>query len=246
MSLQNNDKSSPLSNNGKDVFWRYLILSLTVIGILLVLNQVFYFGPFKYIMIFENSYLYLLLAIFCTLTFLLIPISKDDNARKYFWLDCILAVVTFVLFVFVSLHGHEIYVKGWGYHAPPHMTIISFILWAIVLEAVRRSSGNIMLAIVFVASIYPMFAEYMPGILMGPGQSASTTAVFHLLSFDSVLGIPIKVFANILVGFILFGVVLQAVGGGKWFLELAYSMLGQRRGGPGSRVILCSFWYYQR
>jgi TRAP transporter 4TM/12TM fusion protein len=74
----------------------------------------------------------------------------------------------------------------------------------------------------------------------GHGRSFSTTAVFHAFSIQSLLGIPMRVAGMILIGFIIFGVALQASGGGAFFLNLSYALLGSTRGGTAKVAVLSS------
>ena len=46
------------------------------------------------------------------------------------------------------------------------------------------------------------------------------------------MGIPMTAFATLVVGFLIFGVALQHTGGGSFFLNLAFALIGTRRGGP--------------
>ena len=55
-----------------------------------------------------------------------------------------------------------------------------------------------------------------------------------------MLGIPLRVFGTLIVGFILFGVALQSTGGGSFFINLAFAVLGGFRGGPAKVAIFAS------
>ena len=105
-------------------------------------------------------------------------------------------------------------------------------MWAIVLEAVRRAGGTPIALIVGLASLYPIFADLMPGPIQGFPSSADQTAIYHTMSRESIMGIPLQSFANLVIGFLLFGVALQKTGGGKFFINLAFALLGHVRGGP--------------
>ena len=60
------------------------------------------------------------------------------------------------------------------------------------------------------------------------------------MSRESVFGIPLQAFANLVIGFLLFGVALQKTGGGKFFINLAFALLGHVRGGPAKVSIFSS------
>jgi TRAP transporter 4TM/12TM fusion protein len=61
-----------------------------------------------------------------------------------------------------------------------------------------------------------------------------------LLSIESVFGLPFRAFADLVIGFVVFGVVLQFTGGGQFFLNLAFAILGRQRGGPAKVAIVSS------
>ena len=65
-------------------------------------------------------------------------------------------------------------------------------------------------------------------------------AAYHVLSIESIFGLPFRAFANLVIGFVVFGVVLQHTGGGKFFLDLAFALLGKQRGGPAKVAIVSS------
>jgi TRAP transporter 4TM/12TM fusion protein len=219
-------------------FWKWLTIIFTIIGLGLSIYQIFHIRTFGMLM--GNSYLYILMAFFLSLTFLFFPLKKGGGKGIIFYFDvCLWALTLFISSCF-AFHGYDIIYKGWGYHAPFHITIMAFIFWALVLESVRRTSGNMLTIIILVFSIYPLFAPYMPGFMEGYGRSLTTTAVFHVLSTESIVGIPLRVFGSILIGFLVFGIALQSSGGSVFFLNLSSSLLGSTRGGTAKVAVLSS------
>ena len=57
---------------------------------------------------------------------------------------------------------------------------------------------------------------------------------------ESLLGIPMRVVATLLIGFLLFAVGLQVSGGGKFFIDLALCLLGRVRGGTAKVSVMAS------
>ena len=70
----------------------------------------------------------------------------------------------------------------------------------------------------------------MPGPISGLGSTLSDTTAYHVLSAESMLGIPMQALANLVIGFLIFGVALTQTGGGKFFIDLAFAALGHVRG----------------
>ncbi|MEP4189805.1 MAG: TRAP transporter fused permease subunit, partial [Sneathiella sp.] len=94
--------------------------------------------------------------------------------------------------------------------------------------------------IVVVVSFYPIFADVMPGPIAGAAATLPDAAIFHTMSSESVLGIPLRAFTNLVIGFLVFGVALQYTGGGKFFIDFAFALLGHVRGGPAKVAIFSS------
>ena len=76
--------------------------------------------------------------------------------------------------------------------------------------------------------------------LNGLPSTWAETASYHFLSIESVFGLPFRAFAELVIGFVVFGVVLQHTGGGQFFLDLAFALLGKQRGGPAKVAIVSS------
>ena len=156
------------------------------------------------------------------------------------WFDVLLAVVSFCVAGYFALKGNEILDVGWEYDAPEHAKYLAFLLWALILEATRRAGGTAIFYICLIVSIYPMISHYAPGFLFGEPVTPEVTVGFHMFGTESALGIPMNAFANLVVGFLIFGVALQYTGGGAFFLNLAFALLGRHRGGPAKVAIFSS------
>ncbi len=156
------------------------------------------------------------------------------------WFDLLLAVLAFCVAGYFTLKGNEILDVGWEYDAPQHAKYLAFLLWALILEATRRAGGTAIFYICLLVSIYPMVSHFAPGFLHGEPVTPEVTVGFHMFGTESVLGIPMNAFANLVVGFLIFGVALQYTGGGAFFLNLAFALLGKHRGGPAKVAIFSS------
>ena len=166
------------------------------------------------------------------------PTPRRGN--KIPWYDIIFAASTFIIASYFCYSGSLILEEGWEYLAPTYAKIMAFILWGLVLEASRRAGGNAIFIICLIISIYPAISTFLPGFLSAPAQPWDTTATFHIFGTESIMGIPMTAFATLVVGFLIFGVALQHTGGGSFFLNLAFALLGTRRGGPAKVSIFSS------
>ena len=108
------------------------------------------------------------------------------------------------------------------------------------MEAVRRSGGMVLFLLVLVFSLYPIVADKLPGPISGMSSSLSETASYHVMSIESILGLPFRAFAQLVIGFLIFGIALQQTGGGRFFINLAFAVFGHVRGGSAKVAIVSS------
>lgn len=246
--------------------WRAVIIVLTVAGILLTMNQVFFWNLGD-LAVLTNSFLYLLMACFIPIVFIVNPLraktapaggvdvtepsdgsgstaarlSAHDDARGVPWYDILLILVTIGTCIYFSVNGVRIQEYGWQFIAPTLATILSFVFWLIILEGLRRGSGWIVTVIAFLFSVYPLFAGQIPlSFLQGISYDLPTLAQVHTMGADSVLGLPLQTAGTILVGFLLFGTVLQHTGGADFFHNLSMAMFGRYRGGSAKVSVASS------
>lgn len=118
--------------------------------------------------------------------------------------------------------------------------IAGCILVVLVLEAARRSLGPVLTFTSLVFILYAFLGPYMPGVLAYKGVSLYRFIGQITASTEGIYGIPLDVSATIVFLFVLFGSMLDKAGAGKYFVELAFSLLGRFRGGPAKAAVLSS------
>ena len=220
--------------------WRIAIRVGAVVVSLLAANQAFNANFFIGYALIENRYFYLILALMLPATFLLVPAGRWAPKDRIPWYDAVCAVTVAAVNIFFLINGVRILDLGWEMSAPDHVVVASAILWLLVVEATRRAGGMALATIVIVISFYPIYADLVPGPIAGFASSFGTTAGYHAMSGESVLGIPLRAFANLVIGFIIFGAALQHTGAGKFFIDFAFALLGHVRGGPAKVAIFAS------
>jgi TRAP transporter 4TM/12TM fusion protein len=83
----------------------------------------------------------------------------------------------------------------------------------------------------------------MPGALWGNMYSITEAARAHSMGLDSLIGIPMRVAGSLLIGFLIYGIILAETGGGKFFINIAESLMGKYRGGPAKVAVLASGFF---
>ena len=228
---------APLAAPGRGIV-RVIVMVMGALGVMMAINQQFLLNLFGFQPL-GNAYLYYLIGLFLALAFLTLP-ANPLKPRQLWWLDPILAVAALVSGGWLGLHGLEIIQKGWEYDAPVTADVMAFVLIVLVLEGVRRSGGPILLVTALLFGSYPLYADFMPGFLWGTEYSLVGTVRAHVLGVESIIGIPMQVVAELVIGFVIFGSVLVATKGSDFFMELASALLGHSRGGPAKVAVLGS------
>ena len=220
---------------------KWIIIILTFLGCVITINQIFNIGIFGYRPV-SNSYLYLLLGIFQPIVFLMFPFN-DRYKEKIFYPDIIAAITIFFIGIYFSINAENILMSGWDIEAPTFPTVLSIIFIILSLESLRRTGGYFIFSIAVFFTLYPIFADKMPGALWGNTYTLIEAARAHSMGLDSLIGIPMKVAGSLLIGFLIYGVVLSETGGGKFFINIAEALMGSKRGGQAKVAILASGFF---
>ncbi len=219
---------------------RWLVAGASALAILLAMDTLRLFGdsPWTdFVITVESHYYYALLALLLPPCYLLFPPTR--GASRY-WYDLILALAAFGACGYLFINAERMLDYGWEFMAPTPAVMVSYLLWALVLEAVRRCGGWILFTLVLVVSLYPIFADSVPGLISGQASSPAQTASYHVMSAESILGLPFRAYAQLVIGFLVFGVALQYSGGGRFFIDLAFALFGHVRGGAAKVAIVSS------
>jgi len=176
-----------------------------------------------------------------SLTFLLRPPFKGVRKDKLnFWLilDWILVFLSVVCVIYICYNLNAIFERQGDWL--PGDLVISIIGTILVLGACRRVIGVVMTGICIAAIVYSLYGPYMPELIIHKGYSIERIATTLWLTTEGIFGLPIGVAATFVYVFVLFGAVLEATGGGNFFIDLAYALTGRFSGGPAKTAVVAS------
>ncbi|QFT59584.1 Sialic acid TRAP transporter permease protein SiaT [Sulfitobacter sp. THAF37] len=217
---------------------RWVVIIGTLLSLVLVVNQLFNTQLFGLVLI-EGRYLYLLGGIFLALTFLIFQMRGGKGGVPSL-LDWALFALSLACTWYLTQTAQANLSQGWEYAAPETAQYVSVVFFFLILEATRRAGGLILFLIVTLFAFYPTFAGHVPDPFSGFQSTFMQTVPYHIYSAESSFGIPMKAFGGVVIGFILFGAVLQRTGGGQFFNDLALGMVGGYRGGAAKVSIFAS------
>lgn len=222
-------------------FLGWLVATIAVLVAGLTLDQLRLFGEplLSQWIILETHFYYALIGLLLPAAFLVYRYAESPRFNLW-WLDVFLAGAGFYCAGWLFKSSVQILDEGWEFVAPDHAIAVSFVLWLIAMEAVRRVGGAVLFMLVLIFSFYPLIADRMPEMISGMAIGLRETAAYHAMSSESLLGLPFRAFANLVIGFLVFGVALQRTGGGQFFIDFAFALLGRMRGGPAKVSIISS------
>ena len=179
------------------------------------------------------------------LAFLIYPISKG---KKISFIDIIISFLGTFSCLYIYFFYDQLVERGGvllsisiseNLNLPVELIIGSFGI-LILLEATRRAIGLPLVIIAICFLLFSYFGRYAPDIISHGGLSLNRLVGFQWLDQEAIFGIPIGVSVDFIFLFVLFGALLETAGGGKYFLDLAFAMVGKMRGGPAKAAILGS------
>ncbi|MCW5702177.1 MAG: TRAP transporter fused permease subunit [Bradyrhizobium sp.] len=220
-------------------FWATFVL--TTLGLVLSINQVFNLGLGGFRPI-STAYYYLMIGLFGAIGFLAFPARKPWRGPVP-WYDWICAAALLGLTTWIASRAQYVIDAGWNTTGPLEAQIVAGVVIALVLEGLRRTGEMILFVFCLIFASFPLYAGHMPGFLWGVQLDLGQALNEHVYGLESLIGIPMQVVADTLIGFLVFGVVLASTGGGAFFMDFASALLGTTRGGPAKVAIVSSGFF---
>ncbi|GAE28586.1 TRAP-type uncharacterized transport system [Halalkalibacter wakoensis JCM 9140] len=180
------------------------------------------------------------------LIFLLYPFIKNPNSDegiagrgKIAWTtDILLAGASIFLGIYIYIYFIDL---SMAFSSPTiTMMVVGVLSIILTLEAARRIIGWALPILATLFLVYAFFGEKLPLLFAHSGYSMQRIITQVGLSNEGVFGIPLGVSATYVVLFVLFGSFLEKSGAGKFFIDLAFSLVGRFRGGAAKVSIVSS------
>ena len=210
------------------------LLTIPLVGIFFLLDVPQRIGWLA----FNEQYMGLFLGLALFATFLLIPLRPGAKPDHVPWYDFVAAIAGLAvgLYIFVK---YPALVDTLG-DITQERVLFGTITIFLLAEATRRLVGLPLVIIAVVFVFYAFFAYLFPGDFYGRGWSVSRLATYLYLDANGIFGLPLQVGSSIVLVFILFGEVLNAVGGAAFLSDFAQAVMGRFRGGQAKIAIVSS------
>jgi len=185
--------------------------------------------------IYDQQYLAGMLAVALAMAFLKYPAAGKEK-KELPWYDAVAAIVAFAASGYLAVQYPTI--VDLVYLRPADGVTASVILIVLLLEALRRATGPVLCILVIVFIAYALLADLLPG--SGLPTDWRKLSLTLAVNYTGILGLPLKVATTIVIAFVLFGQVLQATGGMKFFTDISMALMGRFRGGSAKIAVLGS------
>ncbi len=118
--------------------------------------------------------------------------------------------------------------------------VLGSALILVVLEAARRSVGNVLVGVGAVFLIYTQIGPWLSGPFWHNGYSVEQVIEHMYLTNYGIWTTPIAVTASYVFLFVLFGSLLLSSGAGDFFTDMAKALTGRQVGGPAKTAVIAS------
>jgi TRAP transporter 4TM/12TM fusion protein len=122
----------------------------------------------------------------------------------------------------------------------PETLTLSVILTLLTVEAVRRTIGWSLVAILLVIAGYVLIGHLVPGRLTTSRVGWAELLVYLNLDNNGLLGIILQITVIIIIPFVLMGQLLMRSGGSSFFNDAAIALMGRYRGGAAKMAVVGS------
>ena len=180
------------------------------------------------------------LAFALALCFLHFPLRKKwRDSRAVLAVDTALACLA-VLVALYPLLFYEGIIRRVG--DPSTMDVIAgAMLIALVLEATRRSISFMLPIVALAFLLYALVPPtWVPEALAHRDYSIARIVDQMFMATQGIFGIPLGVSATYVFLFVFFGAMLEAMGAGKYLIDLSIALMGRFRGGPAKAAVVAS------
>ena len=119
--------------------------------------------------------------------------------------------------------------------------IVALAMLALSLELLRRCVGLGLSMVVYALLAYVFFGHHLGGMFTHrPIGLLEYSELMIISQAGGIFGLPLQVAAGYAFLFILFGKIIEAIGGGKFFFDLAAAVAGRKVGGVAKVAVVSS------
>lgn len=178
------------------------------------------------------------LAFVLCLTFLVFPVAMRFRHRVMWW-DWLAVLLSIAVIYYLIQGGDDLTDRN---TTPlPWDIFFGISMMALVLEAMRRTTGWIMPVVCLAFIAYALAGPWLPAPWTHKGYEVGRLVGVMYMTLEGIFGVALDVSSTLIILFTIFGAFLQYSGAGKFYLDFSFSAMGGKPTGAGRTVVLASF-----
>ena len=122
----------------------------------------------------------------------------------------------------------------------PDMWLPGVVAIILMMEGLRKAAGGIIAGLVWIIIVYAFFGDLLPPPFEAEVFPPTKVVLYLYADNNGIPGLVLRVVAQLVLAFILFGKLLEISGGSAFFNDLALGWMGHRRGGPAKVAVVAS------
>jgi len=174
----------------------------------------------------------------CLITILIFLNCPSKRGGRFAWYDGLAILFVLLGCGYIVLYSDQL-IYAWGDTSFFEMVLGTSIIICL-LEATRRTGGNVLPLIIIIFFIYTLYSNYFPGFLRSSGFSYQRAIGWMYLSGEGIWGTIVGVVSTLVAGFVIFGAFFRSTGASSFFIDLALSVVGTVRGGAAKTAVIAS------
>lgn len=172
------------------------------------------------------------------LVYLSFPLSGYFKNRLMWW-DVLCALAALFIVYYILSGGDDFSDRN---TAPNSMDVtVGVVFILLILEAVRRTNGLILLSVTMLFILYALFGNYLPAPWTHKGYDIDRFVGYMYMTLEGIFGTAVDVSATLIILFTIFGAFLQFTGAGKFFIDFSFAAMGGKSSGVGRTIVMSSF-----
>jgi len=172
------------------------------------------------------------------LCFLFYPMTKRSKTKAIPIYDLVFAAMGGWAAIYITVFYADLVQRTGN---PTFFDMLMGVLTILfILEAARRAVGLPLPLISAIFIVYALAGPHLPDILAHRGYSIRRVIDHLYLTMEGIFGVPLWVSSTFVFAFVLFGAIIEKTGAMDYFMKIAFSLVGNTRGGPAKVAVVSS------
>lgn len=172
------------------------------------------------------------------LVYLSFPIATRFKNRLMWW-DVLMAIASLGVVYYILSGGDDFMDRNTSPDPLDLYVGLAFIF--LILEALRRTNGLILLGVTLSFLAYALLGNYLPAPWTHKGYDVARLVGYMYMTLEGIFSTAIDVSSTLIILFTIFGAFLQFTGAGKFFIDFSFAAMGGKSSGVGRTIVMASF-----